>query len=97
MLRVYTNRRAHHEYELLDRFEAGISLTGSEVKSVRAGGVDFRDAFARVVNGNVELEGLYIPPTPRPPTTTTSPAAPAACCCTARRSASCAAPWTRRA
>lgn len=59
---VYTNRRAHHEYELLDRFEAGISLTGSEVKSVRAGGVDFRDAFARVVNGNVELEGLYIPP-----------------------------------
>ncbi|BDP41886.1 SsrA-binding protein [Deinococcus aetherius] len=62
MLRVYTNRRAHHEYELLDRFEAGISLTGSEVKSVRAGGVDFRDAFARVVNGNVELEGLYIPP-----------------------------------
>lgn len=61
MRRVYTNRRAHHEYELLDRFEAGISLTGSEVKSVRAGGVDFRDAFARISNGNVELEGLYIP------------------------------------
>ena len=58
---VYTNRRAHFEYELLDRYEAGISLTGSEVKSVRAGGVDFRDAFGRVQNGNVELEGLYIP------------------------------------
>ncbi len=58
---VYTNRRAHFEYELLDRYEAGISLTGSEVKSVRAGGVDFRDAFARVERGNVELEGLYIP------------------------------------
>jgi SsrA-binding protein len=58
---VYTNRRAHHEYELLDRFEAGIALTGSEVKSVRAGGVDFRDAFARLEGGNVELEGLYIP------------------------------------
>ncbi|WP_022801594.1 SsrA-binding protein SmpB [Deinococcus ficus] len=62
MPRVYTNRRAHHEYELLERFEAGISLTGSEVKSIRAGGVDFRDAFARLSAGNVELEGLYIPP-----------------------------------
>ena len=61
MPRVYTNRRAHHEYELLERFEAGISLTGSEVKSVREGGVDFRDAFARISGGNVELEGLYIP------------------------------------
>ncbi|WP_104990464.1 SsrA-binding protein SmpB [Deinococcus sp. NW-56] len=61
MPRVYTNRRAHHEYELLERFEAGIALTGSEVKSVRAGGVDFRDAFARLTGGNIELEGLYIP------------------------------------
>jgi SsrA-binding protein len=61
MRRVYTNRRAHFEYELLERFEAGISLTGSEVKSVRAGGVDFRDAFARLLGGNIELEGLYIP------------------------------------
>lgn len=61
MPRVYTNRRAHHEYELLERFEAGITLTGSEVKSIRAGGVDFRDAFARLSSGNVELEGLYIP------------------------------------
>lgn len=61
MPRVYTNRRAHHDYELLERFEAGIGLTGSEVKSVRAGGVDFRDAFARLNGGNVELEGLYIP------------------------------------
>ncbi|MFC0616430.1 SsrA-binding protein SmpB [Deinococcus budaensis] len=61
MRRVYTNRRAHYEYELLERFEAGISLTGSEVKSVRAGGVDFRDAFARLTNGNIDLEGLYIP------------------------------------
>jgi SsrA-binding protein len=61
MRRVYTNRRASFEYELLDRYEAGIALTGSEVKSVRAGGVDFRDAFARLVAGNMELEGLYIP------------------------------------
>ena len=58
---MYTNRRAHYEYELLERFEAGISLTGSEVKSIRAGGVDFRDAFARLNGGNIDLEGLYIP------------------------------------
>ena len=61
MRAVYTNRRAHFDYELLERYEAGVSLTGSEVKSIRAGGVDFRDAFARLVGGNLELEGLYIP------------------------------------
>ena len=61
MRRVYTNRRAHFEYELLERYEAGIALTGSEVKSVRAGGVDFRDAYARLEKGNLELDGLYIP------------------------------------
>ncbi|GAA4021236.1 SsrA-binding protein SmpB [Deinococcus rubellus] len=58
---VYTNRRANFEYELLERFEAGISLTGSEVKSIRAGGVDFRDAFARLQGHDIDLEGLYIP------------------------------------
>ncbi|MBB6096720.1 SsrA-binding protein [Deinobacterium chartae] len=58
---MYNNRRAHFEYELLERFEAGIALTGSEVKSVRAGGVDFRDAYAAIENGNLELSGLYIP------------------------------------
>lgn len=61
MARVYINRRANFEYELLERFEAGISLTGSEVKSVRAGGVDFRDAYARLNGRNLDLEGLYIP------------------------------------
>ncbi|WP_261663546.1 SsrA-binding protein SmpB [Deinococcus sp. Marseille-Q6407] len=62
MPRVYVNRRAGYEYELLDRYEAGLSLTGSEVKSIRAGGVDFRDAFARLNGRNIDLEGLYIPP-----------------------------------
>ena len=59
---MYINRRARFEYELLDTFEAGIALTGSEAKSVRDGGIDFRDAYARVEGHNVELEGLYIPP-----------------------------------
>lgn len=46
----------------MERYEAGIALTGSEVKSIREGGVDFRDAYARIEGHNVELEGLYIPP-----------------------------------
>lgn len=57
----YVNRKASFNYELLERFEAGICLQGSEVKSFRAGGVDFRDAFAILSAGNIELEGLYIP------------------------------------
>ena len=56
------NRRASFDYELLDRFEAGITLTGSEIKSLRAGGVTLGEAFARVKNGEVFLEGMHIPP-----------------------------------
>ena len=58
---MYTNRRAFHEYEILERFEAGIVLTGSEIKSVRKGGVDFRDAYAAFEGSNLVLMGLYIP------------------------------------
>lgn len=56
------NRRASFDYELLDRFEAGIALTGSEIKSLRAGGVTLGEAFARLKNGEVFLEGMHIPP-----------------------------------
>ncbi len=59
---MYTNRRANHEFHLLERFEAGIVLLGTEIKSIRAGGVDFRDAFARLQTNELLLEGLYIPP-----------------------------------
>lgn len=55
------NRRASFDYELLDRFEAGLSLTGSEVKSLRQGGVTLGEAFARVKGGEVWLEGMHIP------------------------------------
>ena len=56
------NRRASFDYELLDRFEAGVALTGSEIKSLRAGGVTLGEAFARMKNGEVFLEGMHIPP-----------------------------------
>jgi len=47
------NRRASFDYELLERFEAGIALTGSEIKSLRQGGVTLQEAFARVKGGGV--------------------------------------------
>lgn len=62
MPRVYANRRARFEFELLERYEAGVALLGSEIKSVRGGGVDFRDAFARFRGRELFLESLYIPP-----------------------------------
>ncbi len=59
---VGRNRKARHEYEILDTLEAGIVLKGPEVKSLRAGQVSFRDAFARVENGEVWLYSLHIAP-----------------------------------
>ncbi len=55
------NRRASHDYELLESFEAGLELTGSEVKSLRHGGGSIAEAYARVVNGQVFVEGMNIP------------------------------------
>jgi SsrA-binding protein len=59
---VATNRRASFRYNLLDRFEAGIVLTGTEVKSLREGGAQLKDAYAVVRDGEVWLIGVYIAP-----------------------------------
>jgi SsrA-binding protein len=59
---VASNRRALHDYEFLDRFEAGIVLTGSEVKSLRGGRGSLSEAYGRVQGGEVWLEGMHIPP-----------------------------------
>ncbi|MCH8128354.1 MAG: SsrA-binding protein SmpB [Acidobacteria bacterium] len=59
---VGRNRRARYDYEVLDTFEAGIVLTGSEVKSLRAGQVQLKDAFASLHNGELWLEHLHIGP-----------------------------------
>lgn len=59
---IATNRRAFFEYEVLDRYEAGLVLTGTEIKSVRAGKVDIRDAYARPQNGELWLVNGYIAP-----------------------------------
>ena len=57
---VAVNRRALHDYEILDRIDAGIALTGSEIKSVRAGKVSLQEAYARPDKGEVWLIGAHI-------------------------------------
>jgi SsrA-binding protein len=59
---VTTNRRARFDYEILETLEAGIALTGSEVKSLRTGHASLNEAFARVDGGEVWLENMHIPP-----------------------------------
>ena len=58
---VASNRRAHHDYAILDTWEAGMALTGTEVKSLRAGRASLTDAFAEESAGEVFLRGMHIP------------------------------------
>lgn len=59
---VATNRRARHDYSILETYEAGLSLVGSEVKSLRGGMVSLKEGFARVEGGEVFLHGVHITP-----------------------------------
>jgi len=59
---VATNRRARFDYEILERHEAGIVLTGSEVKSLRQGKASLSESFARIQDGELWLENMHIPP-----------------------------------
>ncbi len=62
MSSIIKNRQARFNYEILDTYEAGISLTGSEVKSLRAGNVQLTDAYAIVKDGEAFLVGMHIAP-----------------------------------
>ncbi len=59
---VATNRKAYHDYLMLETMEAGIVLAGTEIKSVRGGKVSLQDGFARVDKGEGWLENVYIAP-----------------------------------
>lgn len=59
---VATNRKARHDFDLQERYEAGLVLTGTEVKSLRAGRVNLRDSFARVEGGEVFLYNMHVSP-----------------------------------
>jgi SsrA-binding protein len=60
--RIADNRRARHDYQVLDTVEAGLVLQGSEVKSLRLGQVQLADAYARLTDGELWLEGVHIAP-----------------------------------
>jgi SsrA-binding protein len=59
---VASNRKARHEFEILDTMEVGLVLKGPEVKSIREGKVAFQDAFARIERGEVWLHSFHISP-----------------------------------
>ncbi len=59
---VASNRRARHDYDFLEMYECGIVLTGDEVKSLRGGRASLNEAFARVRDGEMWLEGMHVPP-----------------------------------
>ncbi len=59
---IAKNRKAYHDYEILEKFEAGIELTGTEVRSLRDNNAQLTDTFALVRGGEVWLSNLHIPP-----------------------------------
>jgi SsrA-binding protein len=59
---VTENRKARHEYHIMETFEAGIALSGTEVKSLRAGKANLQDSFARVENAELMLYNMHISP-----------------------------------
>jgi SsrA-binding protein len=59
---VARNRRARHDYDILEEIECGIVLQGSEVKSLRSGRVSLQDAYARIEGGELWLIGVHVPP-----------------------------------
>jgi SsrA-binding protein len=59
---IASNRRAYHDYFIDDTYDAGIVLTGTEIKSIRAGKINLGDGFVRVQGGEAWLENVYIAP-----------------------------------
>ena len=59
---VAENRKVRHEYELFDKFEAGLELKGTEIKSVRAGRVQLKDSYISIRNNEAHIKGMHISP-----------------------------------
>lgn len=57
---IAQNKKAHHDYFIKDTFEAGIALTGTEIKSVRARRINLRDGYVQIINGSAFLENVHI-------------------------------------
>ena len=59
---ITSNHKAFHEYFVLERYEAGIELAGTEVKSVRGGGANLKDSYCTIKNGEIFVRGMHISP-----------------------------------
>lgn len=59
---IATNRQAYHNYDLLETYECGVALTGTEVKSIREGRINLKDGYAIIRNGEAWLVGVHISP-----------------------------------
>lgn len=72
------NRKAFHDYFVEDKYEAGIELAGTEVKSIRMGNVNLKDAFCTIKDGQMTLNGMHVSPYEKGNIFNGNPAAPAA-------------------
>ena len=59
---IAENRKAFHDYHILETFEAGVALVGTEVKSIRGGNVNLRDSYARVESGEIWVYNIHVSP-----------------------------------
>ena len=59
---IAQNKKAHHDYFVLESYEAGIELCGTEVKSLRAGRVNLKDSWCNIVDGEIFVNGMHISP-----------------------------------
>ena len=59
---IANNKKAYHEYFVLEKFEAGIELVGTEVKSIRAGRINLKESWCMIKNGEIFVNGMHISP-----------------------------------
>jgi len=83
---VAKNQKAYHEYFVEDKFEAGIELTGTEVKSIRQGTMHLKEAWCQIQNGELFIKQMHISPYEQGNIFNKDPCGPAACSCTSGRS-----------
>ena len=62
---IAENRRARHDYEIVERFEAGVELRGSEVKSLRGGTGNIAEAYAQIIEGEAWIQNMHVPEYPQ--------------------------------
>ena len=57
---INVNRKAYHDYEIIDKYEAGLSLLGSEIKSIKKGKVQLKDSFISFIHNEAYIKGMHI-------------------------------------